>query len=131
MKKFIVTGGCGFIGSTLIRHIIKVTDHKVINIDKLTYAGSLDPLIEIKDKINYSFKKIDICDAVRINRLFREYKPDIIIHLAAETHVDRSIDKSKKFVETNILGTHILLDEARKYWSALKGDKKKNSGFIM
>lgn len=129
MKKFIVTGGCGFIGSALIRHIIEVTNHKVLNIDKLTYAGNLDSLIKIKDKINYSFKKIDIRDALKINKLFNEYKPDIVIHLAAETHVDRSIDSSKKFIETNILGTHVLLEEARKYWFALKGDKKKNFRF--
>jgi dTDP-glucose 4,6-dehydratase len=129
LKKFIITGGCGFIGSALIRQIIKFTNHKVINIDKLTYAGNLESLKEIKNNIKYCFSKTDITDAKKVNKLLNEYKPDIIIHLAAETHVDRSIDDSKKFIETNILGTHVLLEEARKYWITLIGNKKKKFRF--
>lgn len=129
MKKFIVTGGCGFIGSALIKQIIKFTNHKVLNIDKLTYAGNLESLTEIKNNFKYCFRKIDITDAKKINKLFNEYKPDILIHLAAETHVDRSIDNSKKFINTNILGTYTLLEESRKYWFSLKGNKKKNFRF--
>lgn len=129
MKKIIVTGGSGFIGSTLIKHIIKKTYNKVLNVDKLTYASSKDSLFEIKNNNRYFFRKIDICDCGKINKLLNEYKPDIVIHLAAETHVDRSIDSSKKFIETNILGTYSLLEESRKYWLKLKKHKKKNFRF--
>ena len=128
-KKIIVTGGCGFIGSALVKYIIKKSTHKVLNIDKLTYAGNLDSLSIIDNNRRYSFKKIDICDSVKIKKIFSNYKPDIIIHLAAETHVDRSIDNSKKFINTNILGTYTLLEEARKYLLKLKGYKKTNFRF--
>ena len=128
-KKIIITGGCGFIGSALVRYIINETPHKVLNIDKLTYAGNVDSVISVKDNIKYVFKKTDICNSKKVENVFSNYKPDIIIHLAAETHVDRSIDNSKKFIETNILGTYFLLEEARKYWSKLKSKKKNNFRF--
>jgi len=126
MKKILVTGGSGFIGSALIRYIINKTNYRVINIDKLTYAGNLESLFTIKNNSRYSFKKTDICNSIKIKKIFLEYKPDIVIHLAAETHVDRSIDNSKKFIKSNILGTYSMLEENRKYWLNLKG-KKKNS----
>ena len=125
-KKIIVTGGCGFIGVNLIKHIINNTNHNVLNIDQLTYAGNLESLSDIKKNIRYTFKKFNICETNKIKKIFQEYKPDMIIHLAAETHVDRSIDNSKKFIETNILGTHSLIEVSKKYWSNLKGNKKKN-----
>jgi len=124
-KKIIVTGGCGFIGSALIRHIITKTQHKILNIDKLTYAGNTDSLLSVNDNLRYSFKKADICDHKKIKKIIFNFKPDIIIHLAAETHVDRSIVNSKKFIESNILGTYLLLEESKNYWLSLK-DKKKN-----
>ena len=124
-KKIIVTGGCGFIGSALIRHIITRTQHKILNLDKLTYAGNTDSLLSVKDNLRYSFKKADICDHKNIKKIILKFKPDIIIHLAAETHVDRSIDNSKKFIESNILGTYLLLEESKNYWLSLKGKKKK------
>ena len=129
VKKFLITGGCGFIGSALVRHIINKTNYKVLNIDKLTYAGNLNSLLAVKNSNRYLFKKIDICNSVKIKKIFSYYKPDIVIHLAAETHVDRSIDNSINFIKTNILGTHIIIEEARKYWSKLTGHKKTNFRF--
>ena len=128
-KKILITGGCGFIGSFLVKHIIKKTKHRLVNIDKLTYAGNLESLASIKHNNKYSFKKIDICNSSKIKKIFIEYKPDIVMHLAAETHVDRSIDNSLKFIQTNILGTYTMIDEARKYWFKLKGSKKKKFRF--
>jgi dTDP-glucose 4,6-dehydratase len=115
IKKILITGGCGFIGSALIKHILTKTYHKVINIDKLTYAGNLNSLLTVKNSNRYLFKKIDICDSKKVRNIFSNYKPDIVIHLAGETHVDRSIDNSEEFIKTNILGTYFLLEEARKY----------------
>ena len=126
MKNFLITGGAGFIGSALIRHIINKTNHSVLNLDKLSYASNLESLRKIDKNKRYSFKKIDICDEKEVKKIFFEYKPDIVIHLAAESHVDRSIDGPKKFIETNIMGTYILLEEARNYLSGLKSDKKNN-----
>ena len=125
-KKFLITGGAGFIGSALIRHIINKTKHRVLNIDKLTYAGNLDSLKQI-DKCNrYIFKKIDICNKKKIKKIIFNYKPNIVIHLAAESHVDRSIDGPREFINTNILGTYNLLEVTRNYFMNLKGSKKKN-----
>ena len=125
-KKFLITGGAGFIGSALIRHIIDKTKHRVLNIDKLTYAGNLDSLKQI-DKCNrYLFKKIDICNKKKIKKIIFNYKPNIVIHLAAESHVDRSIDGPREFINTNILGTYNLLEVTRNYFMNLKGSKKKN-----
>jgi dTDP-glucose 4,6-dehydratase len=125
-KKFLVTGGAGFIGSALIRHIIDNTNHMVVNVDKLTYAGNLESLISVENDERYNFELADICDSDKIKRIFKEHQPDIVIHLAAESHVDRSIDRPGEFIQTNIVGTYVLLEEARGYWSALQ-DKKKDS----
>jgi len=127
--KILVTGGAGFIGSAVIRHIIKNTNDSIINVDKLTYAGNLDSLVEIENDPRYVFSQIDICDAASIGQIFNEYKPDVVMHLAAESHVDRSIDGPKEFIETNIIGTYTLLEESRKYWMALEGDKKSTFKF--
>ena len=125
-KKIIVTGGAGFIGSNLIQYIIKNTSNIILNVDKITYASNLVSLKKFRNNKRYSFKKIDICDVKKIKKIFSKFKPDIIIHLAAESHVDRSIDGPKKFIETNVYGTYILLEEAKNYWLSLNG-KKKNS----
>lgn len=120
MKTFFVTGGAGFIGSAVVRHIINNTNHKVINIDKLTYAGNLESLIEIEKSDRYHFEQVDICDSSSLNDLFNKYSPNYVMHLAAESHVDRSIDGPGDFIETNIIGTYKLLEAARKYWSQLQ-----------
>ncbi len=124
-----VTGGAGFIGSALIRHIINTTSHSVVNIDKLTYAGNLNSLKFVAKDSRYYFEKIDICNKDKINHLFYRYQPDIVIHLAAESHVDRSIDSPDEFIQTNIVGTHVLLEQARIYWSRLMRDKKDGFRF--
>lgn len=127
--RFLITGGAGFIGSSVIRHIIDNTEHSVINVDKLTYAGNLESLKSIKDNSRYSFEQVDICDANEIKRVFKEYQPDIVMHLAAESHVDRSIDGPDAFIQTNIVGTYVLLEEAKDYWLSLNGNKKNNFKF--
>ncbi|PKD44659.1 dTDP-glucose 4,6-dehydratase [Rhodohalobacter barkolensis] len=129
-KKIIVTGGAGFIGSALIRMIINETEHEVLNIDKLTYAGHLESLESISDSNRYQFEQVDICDAEEINRIFNEFHPDAIMHLAAESHVDRSIDGSAEFIITNVNGTHALLEEAKQYWQSLEGDRKESFRFL-
>ena len=101
-KKLLITGGAGFIGSSVIRHIIDYTGHSVINVDKLTYAGNLESLGHIKNNKRYTFEQVDICDASGIKRVLNEHQPDIVIHLAAESHVDRSIDGPGEFIQTNI-----------------------------
>ena len=126
MKK---TGGAGFIGSALIRFIINNTVHEVINIDKLTYAGNLLSLQTIEKVQDINLKRVDICDVNKIRNVFNKYQPDIIIHLAAESHVDRSIYSSESFIRTNIFGTYILLEQSRKYWESLGSDKKNKFRF--
>ena len=128
--KIIVTGGAGFIGSALVRMIINETEHDVLNIDKLTYAGHLESLEPIEDSDRYQFEKIDICDARGINHIFNEFQPDAIMHLAAESHVDRSIDGSAEFIRTNINGTHTLLEESKQYWQNLEGKIKENFRYL-
>jgi dTDP-glucose 4,6-dehydratase len=128
-KKILITGGAGFIGSALIRHIIDNTEHHVVNIDKLTYAGNLESLISIENSDRYAFEQVDICDVNTIKRVFTEHQPDIIMHLAAESHVDRSIDEPGAFIQTNIVGTYVLLEEARNYWTNLTDSKKDDFKF--
>jgi dTDP-glucose 4,6-dehydratase len=127
--KLLITGGAGFIGSAVIRHIINNTNHGVVNVDKLTYAGNLESLVSVENDSRYSFEQVDICDANEIKRVFDEHQPDIVMHLAAESHVDRSIDGPGEFIQTNIVGTYVLLEEARDYWSDLKGNKKSSFRF--
>ena len=114
--KLLITGGAGFIGSAVIRHIINNTEHSVVNVDKLTYAGNLESLVPIEDDARYAFEQVDICDATEIKRVLNKHQPDIVMHLAAESHVDRSIDGPGEFIQTNIVGTYVLLEEARDYW---------------
>ena len=122
---FFVSGGAGFIGSALVRYLIKNTNHKVVNIDKLTYAGNLESLEDIIDSPNYFFEQYDICESKKIELLFEKYKPDSFIHLAAESHVDRSIHGPDDFIQTNINGTYTLLELSRIYWESLNKEKKK------
>jgi dTDP-glucose 4,6-dehydratase len=129
-KTIIVTGGAGFIGSALIRFLIKETDCVVINVDKLTYAGNLESLSNISSNSRYHFEQVDICDYQRIKSIFTKYKPNAVIHLAAESHVDRSIDGPSDFLNTNVIGTYTLLEEARFYWSNLYGTNKKDFRFL-
>ncbi len=113
--KIIVTGGAGFIGSAVIRHLIKNTEHSVVCLDKLTYAGNLETLKEVSDSDRYVFEKADICDRKAVETIFEKHKPDAIMHLAAESHVDRSIDGPSEFIQTNLVGTFTLLDVSRNY----------------
>ena len=127
--KILVTGGAGFIGSAVIRHIINNTDDEVLNIDKLTYAGNLESLKDIDQSARYSFKQIDICNADSLKQAFVSFQPDLVMHLAAESHVDRSIDGPAEFITTNIVGTYTLLEAARQYWQALDQSKKATFKF--
>lgn len=127
--KILVTGGAGFIGSAVIRHIIQNTNNQVLNIDKLTYAGNLESLKEIDRHSNYEFKQIDICDTEQITAAIDAFQPHAIMHLAAESHVDRSIDGPAAFIQTNIVGTYTLLEAARKYWMGLDAEAQQNFRF--
>lgn len=129
VMNILVTGGAGFIGSAVIRHLINETEHHVLNVDKLTYAGNLESLISVSDHPRYQFVQTDICDHVSLTRLFLEFQPDIVMHLAAESHVDRSIDGPAEFINTNIVGTYTLLEVARKYWQNLSTIKKSRFKF--
>lgn len=117
--KILITGGAGFIGSAVIRHIINHTEHQVLNIDKLTYAGNLESLAEIEKNPRYFFESLDICNTAAIESAFNRFQPNLVMHLAAESHVDRSIDGPANFISTNIVGTYNLLEVARKYWHTL------------
>lgn len=128
--KIIVTGGAGFIGSALCRYLIGSDAADVLNIDKLTYAANLDSLAPIADNPRYSFLKADICDRRAMDKAFTSYRPDAIIHLAAESHVDRSITGSSAFIETNINGTYTLLEAARSYWQSLPEASRKSFRFL-
>jgi dTDP-glucose 4,6-dehydratase len=122
--KILVTGGAGFIGSAVIRHIINNTNDSVINLDKLTYAGNLESLLDVTDSDRYNFEQVDICDRIELDRVFAKHKPDVVMHLAAESHVDRSIDGPAAFIETNIVGTYTLLEATRQYWLELDVEQK-------
>jgi len=119
-KTFLVTGGAGFIGSAVVRELIANTDHRVVNVDKLTYAGNLESLDGVADSPRYAFLQADICDTQAMHQAFAEYQPDVVMHLAAESHVDRSIDGPAEFIQTNVVGTSVLLEAARGYWKALQ-----------
>lgn len=125
-----VTGGAGFIGSALVRDLINETDQAVVTIDKLTYAGSLENLTEISQSNRHCFEQVDICDAPKIAALFEKYQPDAVYHLAAESHVDRSIDGPADFVQTNLVGTFTMLQSALEYWRELEGQKKETFRFL-
>ena len=118
-KRFLITGGAGFIGSAVVRHLIRDTEHHVLVIDKLTYAGNLESLAPVADDPRYEFARVDIVDGKKVRKLFEQFQPDVVIHLAAESHVDRSIDGPAAFIETNIVGTYTLLEAALAYWRAL------------
>jgi len=122
--KILVTGGAGFIGSAVIRHIIGSTADSVVNLDKLTYAGNLESLTTVSSSERYAFEHVDICNRAELDRIFREHQPDAVMHLAAESHVDRSIDGPAAFIETNIVGTYTLLEAARQYWQSLNDSGK-------
>ncbi len=128
--KILVTGGAGFIGSALIRLLIQKTDHEVINVDKLTYAANLDNLKSVADSPRYVFEKDDICDEARMQEIFQTHRPQAIVHLAAESHVDRSIDGPRAFLDTNIIGTYSLLQAARILWKELPADQQSGFRFL-
>lgn len=127
MKRILVTGGAGFIGSAVVRHIIADTNNSVVVVDKLTYAGNLESLTPVSDSDRYAFEQVDICNRTELDRVFAQYQPDYVMHLAAESHVDRSIDGPAAFIETNIVGTYTILEAARQYWNGL--DEQRKSAF--
>lgn len=127
--KFLITGGAGFIGSAVIRHIINNTQDQVINVDSLTYAGNLESLTVVAADDRYRFEHVNICDRSELDRVFSQNKPDVVMHLAAESHVDRSIDGPAEFIETNIVGTYTTLEAARHYWQLLNDDEKPRFRF--
>ncbi|BDM62772.1 dTDP-glucose 4,6-dehydratase [Shewanella sp. NFH-SH190041] len=122
--KILVTGGAGFIGSAVVRHIIEHTQDSVVNLDKLTYAGNLESLLTVSDSPRYRFEQVDICDKAALMRVFAEHQPDAVMHLAAESHVDRSIDGPDAFIQTNLVGTFNLLEAARHYWLGLNAEQQ-------
>ncbi|EJE8693651.1 dTDP-glucose 4,6-dehydratase [Vibrio vulnificus] len=127
--KILVTGGAGFIGSAVVRHIINDTQDSVVNLDKLTYAGNLESLASVAYSDRYAFELVDICDRAELERVFAVHQPDAVMHLAAESHVDRSIDGPTAFIETNIVGTYTLLEAARSYWNSLPCERKAEFRF--
>ncbi len=128
-RRFLVTGGAGFIGSAVVRHLVEDTPHEVCVVDKLTYAGNLDNLARASESSRYSFKKADICDPHAIHHVVEGFQPDIVMHLAAESHVDRSIDGPAAFIETNVAGTFVLLQCARDYWQRLDAESRDRFRF--
>ncbi len=127
--RFLITGGAGFIGSAVIRYLIRETNHEIINVDKLTYAGNLESLTGVSSSDRYHFEQVDICGHQKIDHLFKRYRPNIVMHLAAESHVDRSISGPAEFIQTNINGTYVMLEAARQHWLSLKGDEKEQFRF--
>lgn len=128
--RVIVTGGAGFIGSALVRHLVLDRGWELLNVDKLTYAANLQSLNLVSDRKNYRFALADICEADTINRIFSEFQPDAVMHLAAESHVDRSITSSAEFIKTNILGTHVILEASRHYWNGLPPERGDQFRFL-
>lgn len=128
-KTILITGGAGFIGSALIRHIINHSQYQLVNVDKLTYAGNLESLQSIENHPRYHFEQADICNSDKIKRIFQHYQPNIVMHLAAESHVDRSIDMPTEFIQTNIVGTYTMLEAARAYYLNIDADKKSHFRF--
>ena len=126
---FLVTGGAGFIGSAVVRRLVRA-GQKVVNLDKLTYAGNLDSVAEVSSLPGYSFERVDICDADEVRRVFEQHRPTTVMHLAAESHVDRSIDGPGEFIRTNVVGTFTMLQEARRYWSSLGGAERDRFRFL-
>jgi len=126
---FLITGGAGFIGSAVVRYLINHTRHRVVNLDKLTYAGNLEAVRSVCESERYAFEQVDICDAAALKRVFAEHQPDVVMHLAAESHVDRSIHGPAEFIQTNVVGTYTLLEAARHYWLGLAADKKSRFRF--
>ncbi|MCW2240847.1 dTDP-glucose 4,6-dehydratase [Azospirillum canadense] len=124
MKRILVTGGAGFIGSAVVRQLLAETDAFVVNVDKLTYAANLSSLPGAADNPRYAFEKVDICDGEELRRVFAQHRPDAVMHLAAESHVDRSIDGPGEFIQTNVVGTFRLLEAARGYWMGLPADER-------
>src|SRR5471030_1495848 len=127
--RILLTGGAGFIGSAVVRHLIQNTRYELANLDKLTYAGNLESLASIAESPRYHFFSVDICDAQSLDRVFTEFQPDAVMHLAAESHVDRSIDSPADFIQTNIVGTYVLLEAVRRYWSGLLPEIKQSFRF--
>lgn len=124
MRRFLITGGAGFIGSALVRFLIAETEHQVVVVDKLSYAGNLASLASVADSSRFHFEQVDICDRPTLDQVFAHHQPDCVMHLAAESHVDRSIDGPLAFIETNIVGTYQLLEAARFYWQNLDDARK-------
>ncbi|WGE46395.1 GDP-mannose 4,6-dehydratase [Actinobacillus equuli] len=127
--KILITGGAGFIGSAVVRYLIQQTNHSVVNVDKLTYAGNLVSLQAVERSPRYAFAQVDICDQSALENVFKQYQPDAVMHLAAESHVNRAINSPAPFIETNIVGTYTLLEVARAYWLTLSSECKGNFRF--
>ena len=129
MKRILITGGAGFIGSAVCRYLIKHKKYSIYNIDKLTYAGNQDSLKEVNEHPSYQFKQVDICNPKSVTLIMNSFQPDIIMHLAAESHVERSIDGPSAFIQTNIIGTYNMLECSRSYWESLSSDKRNDFCF--
>lgn len=127
--RILLTGGCGFIGSAVIRHLLRATGHSVVNVDKMTYAASEDALEEARHDPRHLLVRADICDAAAMREVFATHEPDAVMHLAAESHVDRSIDGPAPFIHTNMVGTFVMLEAARGYWAGLRGERKAGFRF--
>lgn len=130
METIIVTGGAGFIGSAVVRRLITHSDCEVVNVDKLTYAGNPESLTSVENDPRYHFEQVDICDALELRQVFERHRPDKVMHLAAESHVDRSIDGPAAFIQTNILGTYTLLEATREYWDGLPSNEREDFRFL-